>query len=80
MKKISWPWGKNGDDKRTINIFLGYFFVVNLCLGTGFLGIPYAFYYSGYVAAIPTLLLTTIISWINANYVLESMSRAQVSE
>lgn len=80
FKRISWPWRKKDDDKKTINIFLGYFFVVNLCLGTGFLGVPYAFFYSGYAAAIPTLLLITLISWINANYVLEIMSRAQVSE
>lgn len=64
---------------KTINIFLGFFFVVNFCLGTGFLGIPYAFFYSGYVAAIPTLLLIATISWINANYLLEVMARAQVS-
>lgn len=63
---------------RTVNIFLGFFFVVNFCLGTGFLGVPYAFFYSGYLAAIPTLLLISVISWINANYVLEVMARAQV--
>lgn len=64
---------------KTVNIFLGFFFVVNFCLGTGFLGVPYAFFYSGYLAAIPTLLLVSFISWINANYVLEVMARAQVN-
>ena len=63
---------------KTVNIFLGFFFVVNFCLGTGFLGVPYSFFYSGYLAAIPTLLLICIISWINANYLLEVMARAQV--
>ncbi len=63
---------------RTVNIFLGFFFVVNFCLGTGFLGVPYSFFYSGYVAAIPTLLVITVISWTNANYLLEVMARAQV--
>ena len=65
---------------RTVNIFLGFFFVVNFCLGTGFLGVPYAFFYSGYLAAIPTLLLTSLTSWINANYLLEVMARAQVND
>jgi len=66
-------------EARTVNIFLGFFFVVNFCLGTGFLGVPYAFFHAGYPAAIATLLLISIISWINANYVLEVMARAQVS-
>jgi hypothetical protein len=64
---------------KTVNIFLGFFFVVNFCLGTGFLGVPYAFFYSGYLAAIPTLLLISMVSWVNANYLLEVMARAQVS-
>lgn len=68
-----------GSNVKTVNIFLGFFFVVNFCLGTGFLGVPYAFFYSGYLAAIPTLLLISVISWINANYLLEAMARAQVS-
>ena len=63
---------------KTINIFLGFFFVVNYCLGVGFLGIPYAFFYSGYLAAIPAILFVSVISWINANYLLEVMARAQV--
>lgn len=69
----------SGGEIKTVNIFLGFFFVVNFCLGTGFLGIPYAFFYSGYLAAIPTLLLISVVSWINANYLLEVMARAQVS-
>ena len=73
-------WGeKNGGKKhKTVNIFLGFFFVVNFCLGTGFLGIPYSFFYSGYLAAIPTLLFIALIGWANANYLLEVMARAQV--
>lgn len=74
-------WGKkNGGKKRnkTVNIFLGFFFVVNFCLGTGFLGIPYSFFYSGFIAAVPTLLFIAVIGWANANYLLEVMARAQV--
>ena len=83
--KLVWPWAKeeaNGSKKRgekTINIFFGFFFMVNFCLGTGFLGIPYSFFYSGYLAAIPTLLFISCMAWINANYLIEVMARAQVS-
>ena len=75
--------GKAGGSKKgpkTISIFLGFFFVVNYCLGVGFLGIPYAFFYSGYMAAIPALLFIAVVSWVNANYLLEVMARAQVSK
>ena len=65
---------------KTVNIFTGYFFLLNVCIGTGFLGIPYAFFYSGYVAAIPTLLFIVVLAWVNANYLLEVMARAQVGE
>ena len=64
---------------KTVNIFFGFFLVINYCLGTGFLGIPYAFFYGGYLAAIPTVIFISFVSWINGNYLLEVMSRAQVS-
>lgn len=64
---------------KTVNIFFGFFLLVNLCMGTGILGIPFAFFYGGYLAAIPTILFISFISWNNANYLLEVMARAQVS-
>lgn len=78
------PWKKgrvreNKNEPKTVNIFLGFFFTVNFCVGTGFLGIPYSFFYSGYLAAIPTLLFISVINWIFANYLLEVMARAQVA-
>lgn len=63
-----------------MNIFMGFFFVVNFCLGTGFLGIPYSFFYSGYLAAVPTMLFIAVVGWANANYLLEAMARAQVQK
>ena len=69
---------ESGEKIKTVHIFLGFFFILNFCLGTGFLGIPYAFFYSGFLAAVPSLLLISTISWINANYLLEVMARAQV--
>ena len=61
-----------------MNIFLGFFFMVNFCLGTGFLGVPYSFFYAGYLAAIPTLLLIAFVSWNAATWEVEVMARAQV--
>lgn len=84
-RRLSWPWcngdGRGGGKKppKTVNIFMGFFFMVNLCLGTGFLGIPYSFFYSGYLAAVPTLLIIGFVSWLNSIWILEVMARAQVS-
>ena len=80
LEKIKELWSNYNKPTgpKTIHIVLGFFFIVNFCLGTGFLGIPYSFYYSGYVAAIPTLLVISFVSWINATYIVECMARAQV--
>ncbi len=65
-------------ENKNLHIVVGFFFFVNYCIGTGFLGIPYGFVYSGYLAALPTLTFITIATWIGSNYVLEVMARAQV--
>ena len=70
----------NHDSLKTVSIFLGFFLVINYCLGSGYLGIPYAFFYSGYLAAIPTIIFIALVNWINTNYLLEVMARAQVSQ
>ena len=63
---------------KSVNIFLGFFFIVNFCLGTGFLGIPYAFFHTGLPVAITTLLIIAFVSWNNATWEVEVMARAQV--
>ena len=78
-----WPCGGSGDAEgpkphKTVNIFLGYFFMVNFCLGTGFLGVPYSFFYAGYFAAAPTLALAAFVAWLTSTWLLEVMARAQV--
>lgn len=70
---------KKSSGVESVNVFFGFFLIINYCLGTGFLGIPYAFFYAGYLAAVPVLIFITFISWLNANYLLEIMARAQVS-
>ena len=69
---------RKNDAPKTVHIVLGFFFIVNFCLGIGVLGIPYAFFYTGLIAAFPTLLIVSVVSWVNANYLLEIMARAQV--
>ena len=75
-----WPFSRERKKKgpKTVNIFLGFFFMVNYCLGTGFLGVPFSFFYAGYLASIPTLLLIAFVSWNNAEWEVETMARAQV--
>lgn len=63
---------------KTVNIFLGFFFMVNFVLGTGFLSIPYAFYHTGIVVGAITLVVISFISWNCAIWEVEVMARAQV--
>ena len=63
---------------KSVNILLGCFFLINYNLGNGFLTYPYSFYYAGYLAAIPTLLLIAFMCTIAAIWEVEVMARAQV--
>ena len=65
-------------EPKSVNIFLGFFFLVNYSLGSGYLALPYSFLYAGYLVAIPTLLVIVFVSWIHASWLLEVMARAQV--
>ena len=73
------PHVDTGDRPKTVNIFLGFFFMLNLVVGTGFLGIPYAFYSAGLLAGAVTLIIVAFVSWNCAIWTLEVMARAQVS-
>ena len=70
---------ENGNrEPKSVNVFLGFFFLVNYSLGSGFLATPYSFLHAGYLVAIPTLLVIVFVTWIHASWVLEVMARAQV--
>ena len=71
--------GEKGEP-ATMHIFLGFFFLLNFCIGPGFLGIPYSFFYSGYLAAVPTLVLIALVNCVTVLYLLEIMARAQVRD
>ena len=64
---------------RSVGILSGFFFMINFVVGTGFLSVPYAFYHAGVVSGAVTLIVLSFISWNTANWVVETMARAQVS-
>ena len=64
---------------RSVGILSGFFFMINFVVGTGFLSVPYAFYHAGVVSGAVTLIVLSFISWNTANWIVETMARAQVS-
>lgn len=75
-----WDSNRGDGQPKTVNVVWGYFFLVNYCIGTGFLGVPYSFFYSGYLASIPTLAVTSFFAWVTARWLIEIMGRAQVQQ
>ena len=69
---------ENGTQIRSVGILSGFFFMINFVVGTGFLSVPYAFYHAGVVSGAVTLIILSFISWNTANWVVETMARAQV--
>ena len=64
---------------RTVSIIVGFFFFVNFEMGgTGFLGIPFAFFHESVLAGGVTLLVIAFVNWITAVWMLEVLARAQV--
>ena len=63
---------------KTMHVFMGFFFLLNFGMATGFLGIPYGFFYSGYLISLFTLLVIAFVCFATSNYLLEAMARAQV--
>ena len=61
--------------KHQFNAIIGYFYHVNFIMGTGFLGIPFSFYYAGVVPGVITLTLLSITGCITSLWMLESMAR-----
>lgn len=70
---------QRNDGVRTVGVLSGFFFMINFVVGTGFLSIPYAFYNAGVISGAITLIVLSFISWNTANWVVETMARAQVS-
>ena len=65
-------------ETNNLPIWVGFFFIANYLLVTGFLGMPFAFFHGGMLAGVAALFLVTAIFWITAGWMLETMARAQV--
>ena len=69
---------KQSNEPKTVNIFLGFFFMLNLVVGIGFLGLPFSFVSGGILPGIITIAVAAFVSWNCAIWELEVMARAQV--
>ena len=63
---------------KTVHILLGFFFMLNVLLCSGYPGIPFVFYQAGILVAAVTLILVIFIGWNCALWMVEVMARAQV--
>ena len=63
---------------KTVNVVVGFFWLVNCHMGTGFLGIPFSFVHGGLLAGMATLVVVSLVCWITGTWVLEVLARAQV--
>ena len=79
LTKLCRRQAQNGDKVRSVSVVSGFFFMINFVVGTGFLSVPYAFYKAGVISGAVTLIVLSFISWNTANYIVETMARAQVS-
>ena len=59
-------------------LFTGYIFVINTCIGAGFLSIPWAFATSGWFFCLIYETLVSVQGYIICMMILESMSRVEV--
>ena len=62
---------------KTYSPFVGFCFIINYIVGTGFLGIPYVFWNTGVIAGVATLVVISMAIAIPAIWTLEVMARAQ---
>lgn len=65
---------------KTVHILLGFFFMLNVLLCSGYPGIPFVFYQAGILVATVTLVLVVFIGWNCAIWMVEVMARAQVRD
>ena len=63
---------------QTVNIVVGFFWLVNMQVGTGFLGIPFSFGHGGLIAGAAALVVIAFVCWITGIWILEVIARAQV--
>eukprot|EP00118_Oscarella_pearsei_P014556 m.125378 g.125378 ORF g.125378 m.125378 type:complete len:545 (+) comp37872_c0_seq2:145-1779(+) len=64
----------------TFGLFLGFFYTLNIVVGTGFLGMPYAILKAGVLVSGLAMLVIVFFAVVTTLWVLEAMSRAQALE
>ena len=60
------------------NVIIGYFYILNYFLGSGFLSISFVFYNVGMIPSLITLSILCIVGCITALWLLEIMGRSRV--
>lgn len=72
---------REGTGRRigTYGIAVGFFYTVNFSVGIGFLNLPYAFYHAGVLVSCITVLVIGFFNVVTSLWIVETMSRAQVS-
>jgi amino acid permease len=63
---------------QTYSSFVGFFYNLNLIVGSGFLSIPYVLVKSGLATGLVTLLIISFVSGLTARWILETMYRGDV--
>ena len=58
--------------------FTMYCFILNIILGCGVLGMPYAFYKAGLVFSVILLIVATILSYVTVRWIAETVARTQI--
>lgn len=72
--------GKSNNERiRTYSPFVGFCFIVNYIVGSGFLAVPYVLWHTGIIVGVCTLVVISFFIAIPAFWTLEIMARAQVS-
>ena len=67
-----------GTTSQGFSFWTGYFFVINVSVGAGFLNIPAVFQKTGWAFSAGFILVTALLSYVMGSQLIEVMSRVQV--
>ena len=74
---VSFLIRQHKDDLAQFGLWTGYFFSINVVVGSGFLALPYSFNRSGWLLALIFMVLIAFLCYILASQTLEVMSRVE---
>ena len=67
----------HSDKPHHFNVVVGYFYILNYFIGSGFLSMPFIFYNVGIIASVATLSFLCIVGCITSLWVLEILCRSR---